>query len=580
MRINRLTSSFVKSSKDPMKYIVSILIILSSTSGIVAQDRYLQRSASHHSKEEFQSLTKGRVTIHRAPRDGDLRSIENGVVRELANGRIEAVPRAGLLPVTPVTVIKRADEETVYLGTARGLIRYSTQPGEVPIRYLAGKRWLADDQVLGIGLGERNTATGENEVWIETAAGYSRISEKLTTLAAKARLFEERIRLRHVRHGMTSDSILTRPGDTSSNRTVSSDNDGLWTALYVAAECFRYKVTGETEARQFARQGMDALIRLEEITGHPGFPARSFIRKGEDIQPADGEWHDTPDGLWRWKGDTSSDEIAGHYFVYPIYYDLVADETEKVKLRAVISRITDHILDHNYQLVDLDGKRTLWGWWGPDAIWDDATETGLRALHLLAHLRVAIHMTGNARYQKAYDELITRHKYHLLTRNQKINYPGYVNHSDDELAFISYYPLLQYEKDPQLRVAYLDSLDRAWQVERPERIPLWNFIYAASSNKPDYDRAESLRTLREIPLDQIEWKVTNSHRADIPRDLLADRFGRAQALVALPYDELPMSKWNGNPYRLDGGSDGRREDDGAYFLLPYWMGRYHKLIGE
>ncbi|MEY3283202.1 MAG: hypothetical protein RIR86_1215, partial [Acidobacteriota bacterium] len=47
-----------------------------------------------------------------------------------------------------------------------------------------------------------------------------------------------------------------------------------------------------------------------------------------------------------------------------------------------------------------------------------------------------------------------------------------------------------------------------------------------------------------------------------------------------PYDELPMSKWNGNPYRLDGGSDGRREDDGAYFLLPYWMGRYHKLIGE
>ncbi|MFN6202037.1 MAG: hypothetical protein ACK496_06080 [Acidobacteriota bacterium] len=535
---------------------------------------------SHHSKEEFQSLTKGRVTIHRAPRDGDFRSIENGVVRELANGRIEAVPRTGLLPVTPVTVIKQADEQTVYLGTARGLIRYSTHPGEIPIRYLAGKRWLADDQVLGIGLGERNAATGENEVWIETAAGYSRISEKLTTLAAKARLFEERIRLRHVRHGMTSDSILTRPGDTSSNRTVSSDNDGLWTALYVAAECFRYKVTGETEARQFARQGMDALIRLEEITNHPGFPARSFIRKGEDIQPTDGEWHDTPDGLWRWKGDTSSDEIAGHYFVYPIYYDLVADETEKVKLRAVISRITDHILDHNYQLVDLDGKRTLWGWWGPDAIWNDATETGLRALHLLAHLRVAIHMTGNARYQKAYDELITRHKYHLLTRNQKINYPGYINHSDDELAFISYYPLLQYEKDPQLRVAYLDSLDRAWQVERPERIPLWNFIYAASSNKPDYDRAESLRTLREIPLDQIEWKVTNSHRADIPRDLLADRFGRAQALVVLPYDELPMSKWNGNPYRLDGGSDGRREDDGAYFLLPYWMGRYHKLIGE
>jgi hypothetical protein len=339
-------------------------------------------------------------------------------------------------------------------------------------------------------------------------------------------------------------------------------------------------VTGEAEARDFARQGMQALLRLVEISGNPGFPARSFIRKGEDIQPTDGEWHDTPDGLWRWKGDTSSDEIAGHYFVYPIYYDLVANEAEKVTLRKVVSEITDHILDHDYRLIDLDGKQTRWGWWGPSAIWEDATETGLRALHLLAHLRVASYMTGNPRYQKAADELTTRHKYHLLTRNQKINYPGYVNHSDDELAFISYYPLLQYEQDAQLREVYLDSLDRAWQVERPERIPLWNFIYAAGSKKPEFDRAESIRTLREIPLDQIEWTVTNSHRADVPRDLLADRFGKSQSLSVLPYDELPMTKWNGIPYRLDGGTGGRSEDDGAYFLLPYWMGRYHKLIGE
>ena len=560
-----------------MKY---LLLIIALSTGIQAQDRYLQRSASQHTAAEFQALTKGRVTIHRAARDGEYRAIENGVVREWPNGRIEAVPRSGVLPVSPVTVIRRADDQTLYLGTAKGLIRYSTAEGEVPIRYLAGRRWLADDRVLGIGLGERNAATGENEIWVETPAGFTRISERLMTLAEKARIFEERIRLRHVRYGMTSDSILTRPGDTSSNRTVSSDNDGLWTALYVAAEAFRYRVTGEAEARDFARQGMQALIRLEEITGNPGFPARSIIRKGEDIQPTDGEWHDTADGLWRWKGDTSSDEIAGHYFVYPIYYDLVANEAEKAKLRQVITRITDHILDHDYQLVDLDGKRTLWGWWGPTAIWDDATETGLRALHLLAHLRVASYMTGNPRYQQAYDELIARHRYHLLTRNQKINYPGYDNHADDELAFISYYPLLQYEKDPRLREAYLDSLDRAWQVERPERVPLWNFIYAAGSKKAEYDRAESIRTLREIPMDQIEWTVTNSHRADVPRDLLADRFGRAQSLSVLPYDELPMSKWNGNPYRLDGGSGGRREDDGAYFLLPYWMGRYHQLIGE
>jgi hypothetical protein len=329
---------------------------------------------------------------------------------------------------------------------------------------------------------------------------------------------------------------------------------------------------------------MEAIVRLETMTGIPGFPGRSFIKVGEDVQPRDGEWHDTPDKAWRWKGDTSSDEIVGHYFVFPVYFDLVATDAEKPALRATIERITNHILDHDYQLVDVDKQRTRWGWWGPNVIWDDPDETGLRALHMLSHLRVALYLTDNpqfrARYQRAYDDLVRTHRYHLLTRNQKIMVPGHINHSDDELAFLSYYPLLRYETDSQLIDVYKQSLERSWQVERPERNPLWNAIYAAGTGAREFDRAESLRTLQEIPMETIGWTVTNSQRLDVPVDPLSDRFGRKQALIVLPYDELPMSKWNGNPYMLDGGNGGRSEDDGAYFLLPYWMGRYHKLFEQ
>jgi hypothetical protein len=386
--------------------------------------------------------------------------------------------------------------------------------------------------------------------------------------------------MRHVRHGLTADSRLRIPGDLKSNQMVSSDNDGLWTAIYLAAECFRYRVTGEADAREFARQGLQALMRLEAITGIPGFPARSFIKLGVDEQPQDGEWHTTPDGEWRWKGDTSSDEIVGHYFAYAVYYDLVADEGEKAQIRRVVERITSHILDHGYHLLDVDGQPTRWGWWAPEEIWADPDETGLRALHLLSHLRVAYHITGHAKFQAAYDELITRHRYHLLTRNQKINIPGRVNHSDDELAFLSYYPLLLTETNPKLREVYIESLERSWQIERPERNPLWNIIYATGSGSQEFDAPETVLTLQQIPLDLISWTVTNSHRLDIPFDPASDRFKRRQAFVVLPYDELPMMKWNGNPYRLDGGNGGRSEDDGAFFLLPYWMGRYHRLIGE
>ena len=158
--------------------------------------------------------------------------------------------------------------------------------------------------------------------------------------------------------------------------------------------------------------------------------------------------------------------------------------------------------------------------------------------------------------------------------------PGHINHSDDELAFLSFYPLLCYETDPALLETYRQSLERSWQIERPERNPLWNVIYAAGTGAVEYDRDASVRTLQEIPMDLVEWTVRNSNRLDVPIDPFGDRFQRRQSLIVLPYDELPMSKWNGNPYNLDGGNGGRSEDDGAYFLLPYWMGRYYKLWPE
>jgi hypothetical protein len=545
----------------------SLLVCSCAALAMPAQDSasgtYRQKTRTFHTAAEFARVTAGRVQIDRRVDPAQQAALHQAYVQ---------------LPNTQVTVVRAAPTGAIWVGTREGAVRLS---GDYRTReYFAGRRWLPDDHVTGIGFDGEAT-------WLETPGGFARIADVPMTLAEKSRTFVARVQARHSRWGLTADSRLQVPGDLASNQMVSSDNDGLWTAMYVAAESFRFKVTGESAARQNARQGMNALIRLESITGIPGFPARSFIKMrppGQDVQPQDGEWHDTPDKQWRWKGDTSSDEIVGHYFVYPIYYDLAATDAEKPALRAVIERITNHILDNNYQLIGPGGKRTRWGWWGPAAIWEDPDETGLRALHMLSHLRVALYMTANAqyraRYEAAYQDLIKTHKYHWLARNQKVMVPGSINHSDDELAFLSYYPLLRYETDPALLAVYKQSLERSWQIERPERNPLWNVIYAAGTGAAEFDRDASVRTLREIPMDMVKWTVSNSKRLDVPVDPLSDRFQRRQALIVLPYDELPMSKWNGNPYSLDGGQGGRGEDDGAYFLLPYWMGRFHKLLSE
>ena len=546
------------------RHVLNLVAVSAAAVGVVAQGGSARPTArqklrTFHSAAEFASMTAGRVRIERA--------LDR-------NRHLELRMSAARLPVTSVTVIATQSPSFTWVGSQHGAFRVVDAAAR---DYFAGRRWLPDDHVTGIGF-------EGDVVWVETKAGFARLVEAPMTFADKSRAFVERVQARHNRWGLTASSQLRTPGDLATNQMLSSDNDGLWTAIYVAAEVFRFRVTGEADARENARRGMQAIMRLESITGRPGFPARSFIRTGVDVQPADGEWHDTPDGRWRWKGDTSSDEIVGHYFAYAIYHDLVADAAEKPALQAAIARITNHILDHDYQLIDVDGQPTRWGWWGPARIWADPDETGLRALHILSHLRVALSLSTDpadrARFRAAYDHLITKEKYHWLTRNQKVMVAGAINHSDDQLAFLSYYPLLTYERDPALLAVYRHSLERSWQIERPERNPLFNVIYAVGTGAREFDREHTLRTLREIPMDQVQWSVSNAHRLDVPLDPMSDRFTRRQALVVLPYDELPMAKWNGNPYVLEGGNQGRSEDDGAYFLLPYWMGRFHRVIED
>jgi hypothetical protein len=163
---------------------------------------------------------------------------------------------------------------------------------------------------------------------------------------------------------------------------------------------------------------------------------------------------------------------------------------------------------------------------------------------------------------------------------QKMYGPFDINHSDDELAFLPNYTLLRYANDPKLLPTYLKSTQRSWKVEQPDRIPLWNIISSIALKK-DCDLKIALEELQLIPMDLITWRMENSHRWDLPQDQMTDRFGKAQAIRPIPTPERGVTKWNSNTYIYDSGSDGYGEDDGAYFLLPYWMGRYHGyFIGD
>lgn len=500
------------------------------------------------------------------------------LAREVYDGvpTVSAAPTTELIPPYGfMQCLAFAPNGDLWAGTPEGACRLRDGKWS----YFWGKRWLPGNQVYAIAIDAQNRA------WIATDKGVACIESVKTTLREKAEHYERLIALRHNRNGFVTNCDWDDPNDPDSWKIEASDNDGLWTALYCAAQVFQYATTKDPAARERARKSFNALLELERLTGIPGFPARSIIRKDETrCYQSTGEWHESPvDPNYLWKGDTSSDELDGNYFIWAVYYDLCADDAEKARIRGVVQRVTDHLMQNNWRLIDKDGKPTRWAIFNPEAINDNPLweeERGLNSLSILAHLKVAYHITGDAKYQQAYEELIRRHHYLLNAVTQKMLPPYSINHSDDQLAFLCYYPFLLYETNPDYRRLLLMSLERSWQIERPERSPLFNFIYGALTGKP-CDVEAAVQTLQEWPLDLRNWECRNSHRFDITLDASKGRFGEWQSTQIVPYSERVVMRWNGNPYRLDGGDpQGRREDDASAFLLPYWMGRYHRLIEE
>jgi hypothetical protein len=248
----------------------------------------------------------------------------------------------------------------------------------------------------------------------------------------------------------------------------------------------------------------------------------------------------------------------------------------------------DHIVRNDWYLIDYDGKPTQWGRWHPDYVNQFPRQVGdrrLNSVEIISFLQAAYHFTRKEVYKQRAFELLDKYGYldNITTPVATFSrVPGIIlttewNHSDDELAFLSYWNLYRYAFSEKLRRQYREAIRDHWQIERPEKNPLWNFIYASTGAK-DFDLEEAVWTLSEFPLDTISWTIRNSHRKDLT--LLEPNFRQQTTTNVLPPDERPMSKHNANSFRLDGGDSGRYEFGGDIYLLPYWMGRYLKIIQQ
>ena len=326
-----------------------------------------------------------------------------------------------------------------------------------------------------------------------------------------------------------------------------------------------------------------------------------------------------------YKGDTSTDELVGHTFVYQIAYETLVEQGGDKELGELIActmeRLAQHMVDNDYALVDITGQPTTWCKVSREYFlnafsWEDSP---LNSLVLLTIMKVAAYVTGDAKWEREYRKLAIERPYRyatlageylerwqrMLAHRNGLTYEEHepsersrldflmqehLNYSDEEMAMLAYYTLFRLERDPKILALLRKGLDNWWESGRYQSHPLWNYVYQLGNRDrrgikdghSDDILDVAAWALKRHPIDQRVWHTNNAERKDIkissPRRFKSMKPGADGWFFALPMDERSLKKYNSDPFHLHSHGDGTLMEPCTTYTLPYWMGRYYKFI--
>ena len=261
-----------------------------------------------------------------------------------------------------------------------------------------------------------------------------------------------------------------------------------------------------------------------------------------------------------YKGDTSSDEIIGHLFLYKLAYDILAPEDPELKnmLEETMEKFAQHLSDNSYCMVDGSGQPTTWAKFSRTYFHNGQTLGGspLNSLVILTGFKVAAYITGNQKWEDEYRmaaldesyqfaEIMTQEldRYNMCvlefansvspilgfiirpivgTELFKSLYRVILNYSDEEMAMLGFYTLFQLEDDEELLAYYREAIDAWWYSMSHSENALWYYVYQLAypeEVKTDYYGNSLVETaswvLDRHPIDLIRYSATNPNRDDV-----------------------------------------------------------------
>ena len=358
------------------------------------------------------------------------------------------------------------------------------------------------------------------------------------------------------------------PAETEGDYAMRTRNlEGFWSRTY----SFRDENNDYDSFAYWSHNGDGTATGLSTKTYGDG---SDFLLHGENYRglkvDATGE---IPERLWKdlipegrviedivYKGDTSSDEIIGHVFLYKLAYDILGPEDPELAALIVntMDKFAKHLVDNSYNMVDGSGQPTTWAKFSRTYFHNGQVLGGapLNALVLLSVFKVAAHVTGYQKWedeyrmaafdeQYQYAEIMTQEleRYHLSileyvndistvlgrilrhavgTKLFDRAYKLILNHSDEEMAMLGFYTLFQLEDDEELLKYYREALDDWWFSMSYSENPLWYYVYQLAypnEKKTDAYGNSLIETaswsLSRHPMDLRRFLATNGNRDDV-----------------------------------------------------------------
>ena len=393
-----------------------------------------------------------------------------------------------------------------------------------------------------------------------------------------------------------------------------AENTILWSGMYLASQAFRYAVTGEAEAVENARLTMAGLTELTRVTGVRGLYGRSMDNPAIAYN-YDGRgtvsWTDsTVPGYegWAFRNDVSKDGYDGLMFGYAAALEHFDDAALLDQVRERLLEISDHLMDNGLQLVDTDGEVTEHGRLFHTA-WDDYP--GFNAMLAASWIKVAHDASGDQELDDFYYGCLMEIRSGVDCPDIEIlDFGTYMESMEDflflflpdckqnydnfDMCYQAIYPLLRREQNDGLRNRLLDVMRKnMFHTDNPEHQSLapvgWSlftFMFAALTEAQPGDDAilddavdAAVCTLYDFPEVKFDRPIPAAQQVEVCRT----RLDEPSAADPIPLAEYHFDNylWRLDPFEMQPERAGNPrvifspED----YLVAYWLGRFHGLLG-